>query len=72
MLVRTRQRTQEQEDALETALPLAPSPSLVGRGFLGLMLVGFVLFFSPFICNPYCRQPHRCRAFGCWPGTGYF
>lgn len=37
MLVRTRQRTQEQgEDARETALPLAPSPSPVGRGFLGL------------------------------------
>lgn len=44
MLVRTRQRTQEQgEDALETALPLASSPSPVGRGFLGLTLAGFVV-----------------------------
>lgn len=52
MLVRTRQRTQEQgEDAPETALPLASSPSRVGRGFLALTLVGFVGFFSPFICN---------------------
>lgn len=46
MLVRTRQRTQEQgEDAPETALPLASSPSPLGRGFLGLTLVGFVGFF---------------------------
>lgn len=49
MLVRTRQRTQEQgEDALQTAPPAPPpasSSSLVGRGFLGLMLVGFVVFF---------------------------
>lgn len=60
MLVRTRQRTQEQgEDAPETALPLASSPSPVGRGFLGLTLVGFVVFyfFSPFIRERYCRQP---------------
>lgn len=73
MLVRTRQRTQEQgEDALETALPLASSPSPVGRGFLGLMLVGFVCFFPPLTCNRYRRQPHRRRAFGCRPGMGYF
>ena len=77
MLVRTRQHAREQgEDAPETALPLASSPSPVGRGFLGLMLVGFVVwlgFFSPpFICNHYCCQPHRRRAFGCRPGMGYF
>lgn len=58
MLVRTRQRTQEQgEDAPETALPLASSPSPPGRGFLGLMLVGFVGFFPPFIRNRRRHQP---------------
>lgn len=47
MLVRTRQHTQEQgEDAPETTLPLASSLSPVGRGFLGLTLVGFGFFFS--------------------------
>lgn len=72
MLVRTRQRTQEQgEDAPETALPLASSSSLVGRGFLGLTLVGFVYFYfflflfaSVIAANPV--------AFGCRPGMGYF
>lgn len=67
MLVRTRQRTQEQgEDAPETALPLASSPSPPGRGFLGLTLVGFVAFFLIY------SQPHGCRALGRRPGTGYF
>lgn len=80
MLVRTRQRTQEQgEDAPKPSLPLASSPSSVGRGFLGLRL-----FFSPShsIYDHYCRQPHHRRAFSplppaqpgfrCWPGMGYF
>lgn len=64
MLVRTRQRTQEQgEDAPETALPLASSPSPLGRGFLGLMLVGLCGFFPPFysqLPSPPAPSPPPC------------
>lgn len=71
MLVRTRQRTQEQgEDAPETALPLASSPSPPGRGFLGLTLVGFVGFFPPFIRDRH-RRPARIAAALSDPGQGW-
>lgn len=81
MLVRTRQRTQEQgEDAPENALPLASSPSPLGRGFLGLMLVGFVGFFPLWPPTPPRSRPPardgllsgRCHQDGATSGAGVF